>query len=103
MSDLIDRQKLYNYLNDWAFGIAPDERHEGMERLIREVRYETIHECMSAVEDLPSAERKGEWIEDGYQNYTCVCSVCGTPQEIKAKFLYSYCPSCGAKMKGGTE
>lgn len=57
MSDLIDRKKLYNYLNDWSFSIAPDERHVGTERLIRQVRYETIQECMSVVEDLQSAEQ----------------------------------------------
>ena len=56
MSDFIDRKKLYNYLNDWSFSIAPDERHEGTERLIRQVQYETIQECMSVVEELPSAD-----------------------------------------------
>lgn len=44
-------------------------------------------------------ERKhGKWIEDGYQGYPCVCSICGTAEEIKAKFLFSFCPNCGARM-----
>lgn len=45
--------------------------------------------------------KKGEWIEDGYQDYPCVCSVCGTPQDIKAKFLFSFCPNCGTDMRKG--
>lgn len=94
MSDLIDRKKLYNYLNDWAFGIAPDERHEGTERLIRQVRYETIQECMSAVEELPSAERTGGWEVYAIGRYTCSC--CNFYSHSKS----NYCPNCGADMKG---
>ena len=67
MSDFIARKKLYNYLNDWAFGIAPDERHEGTERLIRQVQYETIQECMSVVEDLPSADVSKEKEIENYE------------------------------------
>ena len=59
--------------------------------------YDDWEHCCDVIE---SVEReKGEWIEDGYQDYPCVCSVCGTPQEIKAKFLFSYCPNCGSDMR----
>lgn len=54
------------------------------------------------IREIPSedvVERKtGEWIEGCY--YPCVCSVCGTQQDFKAKFLFSYCPNCGARMGG---
>ena len=40
----------------------------------------------------------GKWIEDGYNDEPCVCSNCGHPEPIKAMFLYSYCPNCGARM-----
>ena len=49
---------------------------------------------------LPSAQRKGKWmLDDVYRDFTCVCSVCGIRQEIKAIFLFSYCPNCGASME----
>ena len=46
---------------------------------------------------------KGEWIEDGYNDEPCVCSNCGHPEPIKARFLYSYCPNCGADLRGGAK
>ena len=52
-----------------------------------------------------SAERVGEWelckdIDGGYG----VCSVCGTDADFSHYGKpYDYCPSCGAKMKGGGE
>lgn len=57
-----------------------------------------IVEAMGVISTLPSAQRKAEWIEDGYQDYPCVCSYCGIRQDIKAKFLFSYCPNCGSRM-----
>ena len=61
-------------------------------------------------EDVPSADAvQGEWleIEDYNGDYHYQCSVCkdefyleyGTPKENG----YAYCPSCGARMKGGAE
>lgn len=109
MSDLINRKKLYNYLNDWAFGIAPDERHEGTERLIRQVRYETIQECMSVVEDLPSAQRKGKWIRitQGAMPEQYICPFCHRTVEAYGveellPIRYPYC-HCGADMRGEEE
>lgn len=57
------------------------------------------------IENEPTADVqpvvRGEWIEDGYNDEPCVCSNCGHPEPIKARFLYSYCPNCGADMRGG--
>lgn len=53
------------------------------------------------LEDLPSAQRTGEWIwlgAKGYKTNTVnlyKCSECG----ITDWFEYNYCPACGAKMK----
>lgn len=46
---------------------------------------------------------KGEWIDrNGRYEFPCKCSICGHEESIRAKFLFSYCPNCGAKMsKGG--
>lgn len=54
--------------------------------------------CVSVINKVPSAQRKGKWIDDGDRDFPCVCSVCGDRHEIKAKFLFSYCPNCGARM-----
>lgn len=66
--------------------------------------------------------KQGEWIEDGYSDEPCVCSVCGEEapytsifgetfdydweenlqptgyEEIKEYDRTPYCPNCGAKM-----
>lgn len=66
----------------------------------------------------------GEWIEDGYNEFPCVCSCCGCEAHytstFEEKFDYDweenlqstgyeeyreyirtpYCPNCGAKMDG---
>ena len=44
--------------------------------------------------------RHGEWdyvtvVDEGFWR----CSICGTPSEaLGVKYLYRYCPFCGAKM-----
>lgn len=69
----------------------------------------------------------GEWVEDGYYDNPCVCSVCGSEadyisrfnetfdydweenlqptgyEEIKEYIRTPYCPFCGAKMDGGNQ
>ena len=63
---------------------------EDVKRQIQEWINE-LNEAVDMLDSIPSAEHdKGQWIEDGYQGKPCVCSVCGTPQDIKAKFMFSY-------------
>lgn len=46
-------------------------------------------------------ERKtGKWIESKQRDRT-ICSICGCWQDLKAKFLFSFCPNCGNPMDGG--
>ena len=70
---------------------------------------------VKAINALPSAERVGEWIEKERHEdedthitewQSAKCSVCG--KYLTTPFMYyftdyPYCPSCGAKMKGGAE
>lgn len=53
------------------------------------------------INELPSAENKGEWIHPYRSDIACECSVCHMQMPITDYF--HYCPNCGAKMKGGEE
>ena len=63
--------------------------------------YCLIHNCAKCFYDLGyRKERQGEWIEyydDGIEEIAYKCSLCGC--EGCYKYM-SYCPKCGAKMKG---
>lgn len=68
-------------------------------------RVDEIDACISVLRNLPSAERKGEWIEEhepytwmGYIKWHCSCCgfKCGYEQEIKNRT--NCCPDCGARM-----
>ena len=48
-------------------------------------------------EELPSAEKTGEWVEDGAIEK---CKDCG---EQKSFPHWRFCPNCGARMAGDTE
>ena len=76
------------------------------------------------IEDDVRRVRHGKWIEDGYYDISCVCSVCGAEaqytsrfeetfdydweenlqstghEEIKEYIRAPYCSNCGAKMDG---
>lgn len=52
--------RLYNYINDMSFGIAPDERHKGTERMIRQVKYETLTAILDVMIEFEQEERRGE-------------------------------------------
>ena len=61
----------------------------------------------SIINAIPSAERKGHWIEEhepftwmGYTKWHCSCCgfKCGYEQRID--FPTKFCPDCGADMRG---
>jgi len=52
--DLISKSKLVMYLNDWRFGVAPDETTNPNVRYKRQVTVDVIDEFMKIVEELPS-------------------------------------------------
>lgn len=88
MGDLINRTEAISNLRKWLN--FPD--YNKGERNI-------IACAIAMLEEMPSAQKHGKWIEDGYEGYPCVCSYCGIQQDIKAKFLFSFCPNCGKRMK----
>lgn len=61
------------------------------------------------VKKLPSAERRGRWIEEYSANhFQAKCSACGESTlygityDLEGNAYYmNYCPNCGARMGGG--
>lgn len=52
---LIDADKLFLHLNNWAFAEAPSDLDVGEAKFEKEVVYRTINECMQAVDEQPTA------------------------------------------------
>jgi hypothetical protein len=59
---------------------------------------------------IPAADvvevRHGRWHDvylSGASSFVGTCSVCGKTNDIPPVPLAKYCPSCGAKMDGGTD
>lgn len=83
--------------------------------LIDEAERKGVRAARFIIGELPSADRpSGEWqqvevIDDdepsGVNTDASKCSVCGVIQQSHywATHYYNYCPSCGARMKGGAE
>lgn len=89
MSDLISRCELFNRL---ATIPAPPEANEFKAKI-----YE-------AIQGMETADRlQGEWI-DVHTNYKYVraCSECGWQHDV-VHYGDSFCPHCGARMKGASE
>lgn len=60
------------------------------------------------IRELPSIENKGEWIAQDIHNChtNFKCSECGYIHSFMHLYGeptadYTYCPNCGARMKGG--
>lgn len=97
MSDVISRQDAINAIENTDCQITSQEWDE----------------LISAIKTLPSARPTGEWehwgspfSDESEVIDTIVCSVCGArfiePKD-EPKGEYNYCPSCGARMKGGED
>ena len=67
-----------------------------------------------AIEKLPSAQRKGKWLEkkvipvyeNGFSLQSCKCSECDRYDTRPYMYYFSepnFCSYCGAGMKGGEE
>lgn len=52
---LIDGTALYMHLNNWALAEAPTELDVGDVKFEREVIYKTILDCMTAIDEQPTA------------------------------------------------
>ena len=85
--DLISRWDVIDELQRWLY--FPD--YNKGERNV-------IACAIAMVEELPSAEQKGKWIEKAYGFFDSipVCSECGCITKMRER--YSFCPYCGARM-----
>ena len=98
IDDLISKRAVLELAHDLKI---PMNDHNGEE-------YTYSHRCIDphAILELPSAQKKGKWIEInlGYGGINYGCSCCkevfilmdGTPFDN----LYFFCPHCGADMRG---
>ena len=86
--DTISRQAaidaLDEYIEEYSFDLDENGYHNP--------KWCAMQEAKMTIQRLPSAERRGHWVEtDTYSK----CSVCG----LYGVSDMNYCPNCGAKMK----
>lgn len=94
MDDLISRKAMREAMYHEAMEKDSDEQKWDGGCWIRYKMFERV------IESLPSAQKTGKWLEAEQRDRT-ICSVCGYWQDLKAKFLFSFCPNCGSLMRGG--
>ena len=85
MSDLIKREAAIEAIKGNNFGYPGDYTEINGEAAIDDIM------------SLPSAERKGEWIDNGDRYFRC--SLCGTKDTDK----WHWCHGCGHPMKGAED
>ena len=89
MADLVDRQKIKARFEPW---LKVQGYSEGELNMLKAVIYE--------ITIMPSEERHGKWL---HKNSTFknrwLCSECGYTWYFDTKEA-SYCPHCGARMRG---
>ena len=97
MSDLISRQNAIDALIPIVKSASLRNRNV----------YSMARKCLGAIEDVPSAERKGKWLrygEDGYPNEEDTvfwqCDQCLEQYTGRTTRIPNYCPNCGARMRG---
>lgn len=95
MSDLISRQAAISMIDDLMGGYIPIGTSTFKEGVV-----DGYARAISRIKTLPSAEKKGKWIQKkdpyGFFETIPVCSECG--HTTKMRETYDYCPNCGAKM-----
>ena len=64
--ELTDADRLYLYLNDWAWAVSPTGYESEEEQKERQIKYETILKCMEIVEAF--FELGGRKVEDNETN-----------------------------------
>jgi len=100
MSDLIEREDAIKVLEE----LSACEDY-GVEIGTDEETYIGKYEAITEISDLPSARQQGEWIVLGGTDfngisYCAKCSNCKAVYDGIRLSNYSYCPHCGADMRG---
>lgn len=90
MDDLISRQAAIDVLGEEPLVWNEDDAGEVAER-------NQWKRDVAAIKALPSAERRGRWINCGW---SIKCSICNYDIPFTVR---NYCPNCGAKMDGDVE
>ena len=98
MSDLINRQTLKDAIDKRRLGRDARNDYEfGCENMLDWAEF--------MVENLPSAERKGKWVNDiayyDEDGYPCIVTRCNMCEEVSP--ISNFCPNCGADMRGEEE
>lgn len=86
MRDLISRQDAIDAVNE----LKKSPWYNNPQNIYRTEAVEVVERL--CIRELPSAEKRGRWIEDGHYER---CSECGE----YADELHNYCPNCGARME----
>ena len=88
--------RLYSWLNDMRYGIAPDENTPDDERREREAQVDVIDDIMEWIEKHPQEPKTGHWSHDGsHWKNRFICSECGYKLFEEQT---NYCPNCGCRM-----
>ena len=89
MKDLISRQAAYEALSEYY-------HHK------TEMQHKALREALGMVPSAQPERKKGRWvrIEDENGDFLCwECSECGD-RYVMPYHRASYCPNCGAEMRG---
>ena len=102
MNDVVYRQSAIDTVEKYDFNFP-----EYMERFVTELRDAMKEDLKGDIADLPSAQKKGRWVHDGYDFPGGVdwihCSECGKRGINVPADLSNFCPNCGADMRGENE
>lgn len=94
MSDCISRQAALDAMDTWdKFGCGPDGKLVRYDDDNHYVPYVHYDDMVHVIKHLPSAQKKGHWMDEG-TNYAC--SECHRGCWVNS----NYCPWCGADMRG---
>lgn len=105
MTEYIEREAISEEIRKYYYKNPPNSSYgEGFDR--------GLDRAQRAILDAPAADVvpvvHGRWIGAPLcGNDNCKCSECGSWHNIHAnlrgKIMQKYCPSCGARMDGGSE